>query len=504
MIVTVRTALDKLICAAPNESSDEPYLWTFFFKLDGDTVRQTGAGFASSIQVHTAGGSHGNLGATGVKAGRSIVIPDLIGDHVTTLRPIEVQVPGEDTLRVPAQYVVVAVLMEEDDSDSDGIENGHQAVRQLIELEVNDFFSGLSGTEIRAEAAQRQRDRGGDVNGHAQAIVLERFDALSNTVRGRAKSAVEVEILAEHTPGFFWEVIDADELLDATVMRFDERDLLNGPVGPTRPIAEELVDLTDEDDAIESMYVLVGGVSTSIKAMPGDLSQTGKQLSSAVGATVEHVFPAARLCVDAGQRTTWSRHDQVEEHTFVFRYPFLPAVWSVEDQDMVAPAGQITLPQKSCRIPFFHPEGRERPGQREEKRDVVIQFTRFRENGLEGIRLRNRPEDGSWYAPLSLDVMVNGLNRVHLLNADFAFDGQAITSPFYAEFNACIDKFRSVGEKYAESVQVGPKELWGPSARQRWYVAQVEEARQLNQAGLLSRSRFEGMQRVAKQRLGIG
>src|SRR6185503_8970452 len=116
-------------------------------------------------------------------------------------------------------------------------------------------------------------------------------------------------------------------------------------------------DLTDDDDAIESMYVLLGSLSASIKALPGDLSQAGSQVSSVVGATVEHVFQASRLCVEAGQRTTWSRHDQVEEHVFVFRYPFLPPIWSVEGQDMLAPGGQITLRQKSCRIPFFHPDG---------------------------------------------------------------------------------------------------------------------------------------------------
>jgi hypothetical protein len=48
MNVSVRAALDTLICAEPNESSDEPYLWTFFLKLDGDTVRQVGSGFVGA------------------------------------------------------------------------------------------------------------------------------------------------------------------------------------------------------------------------------------------------------------------------------------------------------------------------------------------------------------------------------------------------------------------------------------------------------------------------
>src|SRR5262249_42855095 len=154
--------------------------------------------------------SHGNLNATDVRAKRLIEIPNVIGDHATTLRPIEVTIAGEDPLRIPGQYVVVAVLLEEDNSDDEGIENGHQAVRELIELEANDFISGLDGVEIREAAQERVDNLGGDLRVHAEAIVLERFTTLTGTIRDKAKSAVTLEILAEHTPGFFWELIDAD------------------------------------------------------------------------------------------------------------------------------------------------------------------------------------------------------------------------------------------------------------------------------------------------------
>jgi hypothetical protein len=502
MIVSVRTDLGTLACAAPNESADEPYLWTFFLKLDGDTVRQVGTGFVGSVQVHTAGGSHGNLSATGVKANRRITIPNAVGDHTTTLRPIEVTIPGEDLLRIPGQYVIVTVLLEEDNSDDDGIENGHQAVRELIELEANDFINGLDGLEVRTAALSRQADLGGALLVHAQAIVIERFDALAGTIRGKAKSAVTLEILAEHTPGFFWELIDADDMIDARTLRFDEKDLLNSPLGSARPVAEELAERDDDNGSIKSLYVLVGTVSSSFKAVPGDLSQIGSQISSVVGATGEHVFAADRLCVQADQRATWTRHDQVEEHVFLFRYPFLPPIWSVEGKDLLGSVGEIRL-QKSCYFPYFHPDGRERPAQREEQREVIISFTKFRENGLDGVRLRNRPEDGTYYSKLSLDVTANGANRVHLLSADFAFDGPSITSPFYAEFEACTEKFRSVGEEYAKSKRIGPRELWGPSARQRWFEAQVQRGQQLVGAGLLSSARFEAIQRVARNRLRL-
>jgi hypothetical protein len=82
----------------------------------------------------------------------------------------------------------------------------------------------------------------------------------------------------------------------------------------------------------------------------------------------------------AAVRATWVRHDQVEEHVFVFQYPFLPPVWSIEGKDLNGPGGEIRL-DKSCRFPFFHPDGRERPAEREEQREVVIFFTRLRRTG---------------------------------------------------------------------------------------------------------------------------
>lgn len=501
MIVNVATDLSALFCLDANEGDDEPYLWTFFLKVDGDTVRQVGMGFIPSITVHSGGGSHGNLGATGVNANRRIAIPDQIGDHATTLRPIEVTIPGQDTLRIPGQYVVVAVLLEEDNSDDEGIENGHQSVRQLIELEANDFIGNLSGTEIRDAAQQRLNERGGQLRDHIEGIVLERFDALAGTIRGKARSAVTLELLAEHTPGFFWEGIDADEIIDARTLRFDERNLLTSFDGASRLIVEDLIE-RDDDDGIVSMYRLVGTVSSSFRAIPQDLRRSGSQLSSQPEGPFEHVFTEAHLCVEAGMATHWTRHNQVEEHVFLFQYPFLPPIWSIEGRDLNGDSGEVRL-RKECTFPYFHLSGREQPAWRREEREVVVAFTRFRENGLDGIRLRNRPEDGTYHATLSLAATAHGFQRTHLLDAEFGFDGQSISSPFYAEFSACIEKFRSVAEGYAKSKRIGPRELWGPSARQRWLDLQLESARQLADAGRLSQDRLAVMEKVARKRLGL-
>jgi hypothetical protein len=58
-------------------------------------------------------------------------------------------------------------------------------------------------------------------------------------------------------------------------------------------------------------------------------------------------------------------------------------------------------------------------------------------------------------------------------------------SPFYDQYRRCIDQVRGIGERYARFKKVGPRDLWGPSQRQRWYEEQMEVGQQLTEAGML-------------------
>lgn len=505
MQVNVSANLSDLYCLVPNENPDEPYLWTFFLKLDGSTIRQAAGQtrFTGTVQVQTSSGSHGNLGATGVRAGRRIPIPPVIGSHATSLRPIEIAFPGE-TLRIPGQYVVAVILLEEDNSDSDGIENGHQSVRELIELSVNEFVGGLDGGAIFARAAQRKAEQGGEVRDHAQAIVLEDFDALTASIRDRASSAVELEILLEHTPGFFWELFDQDEMIDARTFRFDERDLLASPLGPTRSIAEYLTET--KDNQFISQYTILGTINTSFAATPADLRRTDTPVSQVVVETGTHVFQEDDGgCVHAGQQVDWTRLDQVEEYVFLFRYPFLPLVWSIDGQDLHGDGGELRL-TKTCTFPFFSPARKGAPDRRSETREVVISFTRFFEDGLPGIRLRNRPEDGSYAATLALAGVSNVVNRTPLLSAPIGFDGTVIRSPFYADFIRCATRAIIPSDVYPERWEgtPGPKPNWGPTVRQEWLDEQVRFGEQLVQIGKLAQPRLDVIRQVAQRKLGLG
>src|SRR5215468_60444 len=88
MLVTIQ--LDKLTIVEQNESShDEPYLWVAFIKADGSTVRLLNLPHAS-VTIHSATGSHGNLGSAGdeMSKGDSVAIPKELGRWRTPMLSI--------------------------------------------------------------------------------------------------------------------------------------------------------------------------------------------------------------------------------------------------------------------------------------------------------------------------------------------------------------------------------------------------------------------------------
>src|SRR5688500_8051520 len=73
----------------------EPYLWTLFFKIDGQTVVLDALNMKGVITVDRRNGSHGNLQNTDVEADDDVAIPPSLGRWDTVLVPIPLTVPLE-------------------------------------------------------------------------------------------------------------------------------------------------------------------------------------------------------------------------------------------------------------------------------------------------------------------------------------------------------------------------------------------------------------------------
>lgn len=133
--VEVRLSTFDIITA--NEGSDEPYLWVYYLKIDGHNIKEFHPD-SSFVTVHSAPGSHGNLGSKsdGMKAGTPpISISQKIGKWETTLDTLGTMLP------VTAPYCAVATLIiaiEEDMIPSTATaEEARRELKNELEKQLN-------------------------------------------------------------------------------------------------------------------------------------------------------------------------------------------------------------------------------------------------------------------------------------------------------------------------------------------------------------------------------
>jgi hypothetical protein len=147
----VDISLDHIHCYNQSDwGSAEPYLWTVYFKIDGDTVVMGDDLFLhGTATVVTTPGSHGNLGDTDVDEGDDVPVPTAIGEFQTTLKPI----PVPDSLGVDDVGGVVGVavvLMEEDWVSDSGAEAGHAALNTFVQQAIDQLIPtlGVSNPDV--------------------------------------------------------------------------------------------------------------------------------------------------------------------------------------------------------------------------------------------------------------------------------------------------------------------------------------------------------------------
>lgn len=125
----------------------EPYLWTVFFKADGETLVVNSDGpnpvfVQGPPTVVGTPGNHGNLGTNSVDEGDVVSIPAIIGEYRTVMKPIPLTTPILGVEEVGGMMGCLVVLMEEDNTSTSDIGRGHDALNSA----VRDKLAKLLGT----------------------------------------------------------------------------------------------------------------------------------------------------------------------------------------------------------------------------------------------------------------------------------------------------------------------------------------------------------------------
>jgi hypothetical protein len=195
-------SLDHLYChdEADELGSGEPYLWTAFFKVDGESVvvdlveddRPDSSKTVIDLVLRGgctlvgSPGSHGNLGDTDVDAGDTVPIPSEVGSLAFEMAPIAVTerargvLDGRATLNGGA-VGVVSVLMEENHVTDEAAEVGHAVLNDALVTGINEIIPTLSLVDLT--------------------VPPEAISDLTAKVSATVRSAIEA---ASHNPGAFF------------------------------------------------------------------------------------------------------------------------------------------------------------------------------------------------------------------------------------------------------------------------------------------------------------
>lgn len=210
-VIKVNLELDRIHCHDEGDGwgSAEPYLWTVFFKVDGNTVAVTESlTLSGTPTMHFTPGSHGNLGATDVDEGDDITIPAAIGEWETYLKPI----PAPASLSALFEDLggvvgVVAVLMEEDNVSDAGAAAGHTALNNAVRDAIQQI--------INTRSISNQDVTEAEING------------FTTSIQNQVKNAIV------NQQNFFenlWSALNPDDTIGVKVWLWSHDDIKDGGV----------------------------------------------------------------------------------------------------------------------------------------------------------------------------------------------------------------------------------------------------------------------------------
>ncbi|KAF3930006.1 hypothetical protein ABW19_dt0200056 [Dactylella cylindrospora] len=180
-------------------ASNEPYLWVFMVKIDGEMFHQNGnyleppggdwdAVTGPPVFIFPPG-NHGNLQAS-VSSGGTIDVPKPIGSHDFTLQPIPISVAGQTVTSLPGVIISAAVLLEENLYPSDDeIVSAHESVKKVVRTTV---FNTIKSLGLAGLAADILIEAGIDPNASTDANTAAITRAASTILQRRLKPVADI------------------------------------------------------------------------------------------------------------------------------------------------------------------------------------------------------------------------------------------------------------------------------------------------------------------------
>jgi hypothetical protein len=292
MPLPISVKLSSIYCHDEGDSigNAEPYLWTIFFKIDGQNIRQNGVALDGEATFAFGPGSHYNLRTQAVIAGESIPVPDALGEWATTLDPIVVSDFSGNTFRIPGILGIAAVLMEEDNVSDSGAEAGHQALNTFIRNSINNFISGISLLEFR------------DVDNPKEKLDEKIKEIKDKIITGSA--AIVTDAIVNKQPWYsdLWAWVNADDKIGAKVWTFDQDEIvrrryaialnerwrnegdweIHGRISAPNPCQAQLI-------AVNRQKQVIKGIEDQIRALQVEFREAPTGHKPALRALIEEV-----------------------------------------------------------------------------------------------------------------------------------------------------------------------------------------------------------------------
>ena len=208
----VKIKLKTLTCHNKTEKWGKavPYLWTIFFRIDGDCVTIAPDFNLVGKGVFQYGkGSHGNLNISSIEKEQTISIPTGVGEWSTYMTPF--LIPYFDQ-KIPRMIGAISVLMEQNNVSGKGAEAGHKALNKQVELAVNQSLTEFDPKDVDIN----------DVMGSIKNYFEAKVSGFTDSIQGNIINAIKKK---QSLLRNLWTLVNADNMLGYHVWNFNQNDI---------------------------------------------------------------------------------------------------------------------------------------------------------------------------------------------------------------------------------------------------------------------------------------